>query len=77
MSDFDAARKLYRDAKQVIDVTRDLAVTNDALRWAREDLEDVLLDLKLAVIEINEAGLDELIRETRAAIAAVRRELFQ
>ena len=51
MEIFDAAKELYRDAKALLDATRDAAASNDEQRWAREDAEEDLLDLKLAVID--------------------------
>jgi hypothetical protein len=72
---FDQARDLYAAGKRLLDATRDAAVTNDALRWAREDLEDVLLDLKLAVIELNVTNLNRLIFDTNSLLNAVWREV--
>lgn len=54
MDPFDIALVLYRDGKLIIDASRELAVANDLLRWAREDLEDILLDLKRAWIARDE-----------------------
>jgi hypothetical protein len=76
VNSFDRARELYAAGKRIVDASRDKAVTNDELRWAREDLEDVLLDLKLGVIELNEEAVDTLMKEARIAIAAVLRELL-
>ncbi len=57
MSVFDRAVHIYGSGRRLIDATRDLAVTHDLIRWAREDLEDLLLDLKLAVLD---ADMDEV-----------------
>jgi hypothetical protein len=73
MSLSDDARSLYRDGKLLIDATRDLAATNDLLRWAREDLEEELLDLKLAVIDGNEFEMPDQIRAVLAMFAEVWR----
>lgn len=51
MSFDEVARALYRDGKLIIDISRDSASEDDLIRWAREDLEEALLDLKLALIE--------------------------
>jgi hypothetical protein len=75
LQQFDQARKLYAEGKQLLDATRDAAVTNDDLRWAREDLEDVLLDLKLAVIDQNSTSLNQLIKDANSVLTAVWREL--
>lgn len=75
MDVFDLARSLYREAKLVLDLTRDLAAANDALRWARDDLEEDLLDLKLAVIESNLGELPELIFAVQRMINVVLRAI--
>ena len=75
MGRFDRARELYAAGKRLLDVTRDGAVTRESLRWAREDLEDVLLDLKLAFLDQNPLDLEDLMSEATTLMNAVWTEL--
>lgn len=68
---FDRARELYRDGKLLLDATRSLAATNDLIRWAREDLEWDLLDLKRAVIEMNAFEIPSLITDVKAMFGVI------
>lgn len=51
MDDFEYASELYRRGRQLYDFTHDLAVARFDLRVDREDLDEALLDLKLAVMD--------------------------
>lgn len=75
----ETARKLYRDGKLVIDATRDLAVSDDLIRWARGDLDETLLDLKPALMEDDGDEVEEryyravnLIRDIRERFNILR-----
>jgi hypothetical protein len=57
MDIYAMAHRIYREGMRVLAASRDRAVVNDELRWAREDLEDVLLDVKLAVLSRDERTL--------------------
>lgn len=71
-----AARSLYREGKSVIDATRDLAAVDDLIRWAREDLDEALLDLKLALMEQDDDEIDQRAAESVDLIREIR-ERFQ
>lgn len=71
MDAYDSARDLYRDGRRILDLTRDLAVDDDHLRWAREDLEDVLLDLKLGVLDADESEVMRGLIEAAQLIAHI------
>ena len=77
MNPLEFAKAIYSDGKQLLDATRDLSVTDDFLRWSREDLEDVLLDLKLAVMEENTASIATGLYETMTLIRVIRDHLTQ
>ncbi|MFT3784568.1 MAG: hypothetical protein QM770_00190 [Tepidisphaeraceae bacterium] len=72
MDAFDSARDLYRRGKELIDETRDRAVLDDELRWAREDLEDALLDLKRGVTHFDAFLVLEEIDEVIELMAVIR-----
>lgn len=56
----------------MLDATRELAVRHDRMRWAREDLEDALLDLKLAVLDFNADRAMEHFGEALGLLAEIR-----
>jgi hypothetical protein len=66
MSAFVFASELYRDGRVLVQATRSYAMANDLVRWTREDLEDALLDLKLAVIDQDLASVQSRGREVNA-----------
>jgi Na+/phosphate symporter len=76
MDPFDIAKALYRDAKRLIDLTADLAAVDDIVRWTREDLDEDLLDLKIAVLEGDLGQLtelyDDVLRMMQNLVNAVR-----
>lgn len=47
------ALDIYRECLGLIEITRDVALVNDAVRWDREDLIEAAMDLKLAVIDLD------------------------
>ena len=72
MSDYEQALTVYRNGRELVDVTRDRAVSEDRIRWAREDLEDVLLDLKLAVLDLDPHEVGARLQEARVMIAEMK-----
>jgi hypothetical protein len=74
--EFGFALQLCSTARELLDQTRDHAVKNDSLRWAREDLEEALLDLKLGVLELDAGSVYEHAGECIELMAAIRGILF-
>lgn len=77
MNPLELAKAIYSDGKHLIDATRDLSVTDDFLRWTREDLEDALLDLKLAVMEQSASAIASGLYETMTLIRVIRDHLSE
>ena len=48
----------YRLGRVFVDECRPLAEQDDELRWALEDLEEMLLDLKLCVLQDDVPGME-------------------
>ncbi len=72
MDAFELARELYRRGRELIDATRDRAVVDDTLRWAREDLEDALLDLKRSVLGLDAMGTLDSADEVAELMSVIR-----
>jgi hypothetical protein len=66
-----SALDLYRDGRELVDLVRDPAVLNDDLRWMREDLDEGLLDLKLAVIDLDPDRVARASAEVSSLIALI------
>jgi hypothetical protein len=75
MAAFDEAQRVYRDGRLIIEATRDLAVTNDRVRWLREDLEDALLDMKQAILDLDETRADQHLFEAISLMAELVRRV--
>ena len=75
MDVFDLALTLYREGKAILDESRDFAASDDLLRWAREDLEDALLDTKQAWQDRSEELVVSGIVEAVVLIREVERRM--
>jgi len=73
MPRYERALTVYRDGRLIVEATRELAVQHDNLRWLREDLEEALLDLKLAWLDLDTTQLDDHLIEVMVFIADIRR----
>lgn len=58
-------RQVYEQCREVLQTVRPFVAGNDELRWAVEDLDDALLDLKLAILDGNRNWAGEYARECR------------
>ena len=65
MDAFEQAARQYEYARRLLAMVEPLRADNDELRWAAEDLEEVLLDLKQAVMDRDEERTREHHHETR------------
>jgi len=72
MDEFEFANSVYRDGRLLLEASRERAVLHDELRWAREDLEEALLDLKPAVMDLDRTSCVLYAHEAIALIAHVR-----
>lgn len=63
---------LYRDSRQIIEITRELAAQDDELDWAREDLAEAAWDLKLAVTDDDQRRMNMYGDECRRLLMVVR-----
>ncbi len=63
MDDKMSVTDLYFNARQLLAATRSLRHRRDELRWTCEDLEDALLDLKLAYIGSDTPLADDFAQE--------------
>ncbi len=71
MGSLQSALDLYKDGRLLVERTRDWAVYHDDLRWMREDLEEGLLDLKLAVIDLAPERVVLFVAEVTSLIVSI------
>ena len=49
MDPFEYGKLIYKKSREIRDLALPASVTDDEVQWAVEDLDDALLDLKIAV----------------------------
>jgi hypothetical protein len=71
MDDFQAAIEIYHEGRQLYELTNELAVTWFDLRIDREDLDEALLDLKLAVLDRDAPRVRRYVYEVKHLMAGI------
>jgi len=67
---FTDARELYRDAQT--ELKKWSEPQEDEIRFLKEELEEALLDLKQAVIELSHDDVERYLKEVRILIADLK-----